>query len=69
MSEVEYDFFAELLLCTWWLHFQENIFSLGPKSVIVSAATPELASYLLTLFYFSCYFLEKKDFVLADIMF
>ena len=35
MSEVECNFFAEPLLCTWWLHFQENIFVLGPKSVSI----------------------------------
>ena len=35
MSEVECNFFAELLLCTWWLHFQEKIFVLGPKSVSI----------------------------------
>ena len=34
-SEVENKFFAELLLCTWWLHIQENIFVVWPKSVSI----------------------------------
>ena len=32
---MECNFFAEPLLCTWWLHFQENIFVLGPKLVSI----------------------------------
>ena len=32
---MEYNFFAEPLLCTWWLHFQKNIFVLGPKLVSI----------------------------------
>ena len=31
MSEMECNFFAKPLLITWWLHFQEIIFILGPK--------------------------------------
>ena len=69
MSEMGCNFFAEPLLCTWWLHFQENIFILGPKSVSSFSCNTQQQTYLLTLFYFSCYLLEKKDFVLADVIF
>ena len=34
-SEVKCNFFAKPLLCTWELHFQENTFVPGPKSVSI----------------------------------
>ena len=63
MSEMESNFFAESLLCTWWLHFQENIFTLGPKSASSFSCNTQQQTYLITFFYFSCYLLEKKDVV------
>ena len=63
MSEMECNFFAEPLLRTWCLHLQENIFILGPKSVSSFCCNMQQQTYLLTLFYFSWYLLEKKDFV------
>ena len=69
MSEMGCNFFTKPLLCTWWLHFQENIFILGPKSVCSFCCNTQQQTYLLTLFYFSCYLLEKEDFVLADVIF
>ena len=62
LSEVECNFFAEPLPYTWWFHFQEGIFLLGPKSVSIFSCNTEQQTYLLNLFYVSCYLLEKKDF-------
>ena len=62
MLEMECNFFEEGLLCTWWLHFQENIFILVPKSVSSFSCNTQQQTYSLILSYFSCYLLEKKDF-------
>ena len=43
------NFFAELLLSTWWLHFQGNIFILGPKSVSSFSCNTQQQTYLLKL--------------------
>ena len=63
MSEMEGNVFAEPLLCTRWLHFEETIFILGSKSVSSFSCNTEQQTYLLTLFNFFCYLLENKDFV------
>ena len=46
---MECNFFAEPLLCTWWLHFWENIFILGPKSVSSFSCNIQQQTYLLKL--------------------
>ena len=52
------NFFAKSLLCTWWLHFQENIFILGLKSV--SSFSCNTLNYLLKACV--CYFSEIFNF-------
>ena len=49
MSEVRCNFFAESLLCTWSLHFWENIFILGPKSVSRFSYNTPQKTYLLNI--------------------
>ena len=65
MSEVESNFFAEPLLCPWWLYFQENIFILGPKSVsICSCSTTTGFSFVNFVLLFLL-----KDVLLADLFY
>ena len=49
MSEMNCNFFAEPLPCTWWLYFWENIFILGPKSVSSFSCNIQQQTYLLKL--------------------
>ena len=56
MSEIDCNFFEEPLLRTWWLHFRENIFILGPKSVSSFSCNTQQQTYLSKLV--SAIFLE-----------
>ena len=49
MSEMNCNFFAEPLPCTWWLYFWENIFILGPKSVSSFSCNIQQQTCLLKL--------------------